>query len=50
MDGIGWDWMMTSKLGKQSQFGLFELSFAPGLAGLGFQQKKKSVIVYIVHL
>ena len=36
MDGIGWVWMMLSQLGKQSQFGLLRLGFAPGLIGLGF--------------
>jgi len=36
MDGIGWVWMTLSQLGKQSQFGLLGLGFAPGLVGLGF--------------
>ena len=33
-----------SKLGKRCQMGLLWFSFAPGLIGIGFSQKKKCII------
>jgi len=47
VDAVGWDWMMTSQLGKHSQLGL---GFAAGLIGLSFPLENLCIIVYLHEL